>query len=170
MSYSQDVPLVTVTVSPDFNFFGDDSRVVTTVTPVLNGTRSIRRGSWWGDTINGRRPIVSQHQRAFTLPVVEYSGWSAADGTAHGAWSYDVDVFVSAPDRSSVLWSGNILPTSTAPVTLTPADGTVVSEVAVGTAGRVNPARGGLTLGGGEGGSVSITPDPAVPGSYLIGE
>lgn len=25
-------------------------------------------------------------------------------------------------------------------------------------------------LGGGEGGSVSITPDPAVPGSYLIGE
>lgn len=170
MSYSRDVPLVTVTVSPDFNFFGDDSVVHTTVTPVLDGTRQIKRGAWWGDTIAGRRPIVQQYQRSFTLPVVEATGWTKADGIPHGAWTYDVDVFVSAPDRSSVLWSGSIAPTSTTPVTLTPADGTVVSEVAVGTADRVNPARGGLTLGGGEGGSVSITPDPAVPGSYLIGE
>ena len=170
MSYSSAVSLVEVTVSDDFNFFGSDSVVKTTVTPVLEGTRYIRKGRWWGDVIAGTRPIVSQYQRSFRVPVVEPSGWETAGGRPHGPWTYEVEVFVSAPDRSSVLWSGSIAPASTTPVTLTPADGTVVSEVAVGTAGRVNPVRGGLTLGGGEGGSVSITPDPATPGSYLIGE
>lgn len=170
MGYSSNVPLVTVTVSPEFDFFGDDSTVLTTVTPVLDGTRRIQKGDWWEDTISGQRPIVSQHQRTFTLPVVEATGWTTREGDPHGAWTYDVEVYVSAPDRSAVLWSGTLAPTTTTPVTLTPADGTVVSEVAVGTAGRVNPARGGLTLGGGEGGTLSFTPDPAVPGSYLIGE
>lgn len=165
MSYSQDLPLVSVTVSPEFNFFGDASTVLTTVTPVLDGTRAIRRGSWWGNTINGQRPLVQQYQRSFTLPVVEASGWTKTDGTSHGAWTYEVEVYVSATGRSPVLWSGSIAPTSTSPVTLTPADGTVVSEVTVGTTSQVNTDAGGLSLSAGADGvnPVSISTNDLGP-------
>lgn len=168
MSYSQDLPLVRVDVSPEFEFFDDGSVVHTSVTPSLTGTRSIRRGKWWGDVIKGTRPLFSGYQRSFTLPVVEASGWVGQDGEPHGAWSYDVEVYVTAPDRSPVLWSGSISPTSSSPVTITPVGGTIASEVATGSPSSVNTVLGGLNAGGG--GSASITPDPSVAGAYLIGE
>lgn len=148
MSYSQDLPTVELTVSPDFEFFGAESALHTTVTPVLDGTRAIRRGDWWGNVITGTRPIFSGYQRSFTLPAVGGSGWESKEGEPHGAWTYDVEIYVSAPDRAPVLWSGSIAPTG-ATADITPADGTVVSEVAVGAPTGVNSTKGGLSLGSG---------------------
>lgn len=163
MSYSRDVPLVEVTIPATFEFFGAGSVLHTTVTPVLTGTSAIKRGRWWGNVITGTRPIYSGYQRRFTLPVVEATGWTTKDGEPHGAWSYAVEVYVTAPGRAPVRWVGSLAPATTAPLTLSPATGAITSEVATGIPGRVDPTAGGL-------GTLTFTPDPNTDGSYLIGE
>lgn len=137
MDFSKNVSLVTVNVPDSFKVFGPETKVHVEVSAQVGGSRYIEKGVRSPDRIPGRRPIFAGYQKSFQLPVVEATGWFNAAGTAVTTWSYEIDVYATAPERTPVRWKGTITPTTTTAITLDPAAGAFTNDGALADTGLV---------------------------------
>lgn len=148
MAYTTDVPLVPLTFSEGFKYYGGATVLTPSATVNLSVTSATHTAT--GETLTDGQVLPAQPVTDFDVPRIDRQGWRAPNGSTLNGWSYDIAVTITATGQPSLLWTATVTPRG--PETITPGMGTLTGAAT-----------------GGSGGSVTVTEDPLVPGTAQIG-
>lgn len=149
MAYTTSVPVLRLAFSDGFRYYGDTTALTVSATVNLPVTNVTHRKT--GETLADGQLVPAQAVTDFTVPDPWANGWAAPDSSHIVGWSYDVSMTITATGQPPLLWTTTLSPRRN-PETITPGMGRVVGEPT------------------GDAGTVTVTEDPAVPGTALIGE
>lgn len=146
MTYATSVPVARLEFSEGFNFYGAGTALTVTATVNLSVPQATHTST--GETLTDGGLIPAQDVATFDVPRVTQRGWTTPTGSTLNGWTYDIAVTITATGQPTLLWRATVAPR--------------------GNKETITPGMGALT-GEGAGGAVSVTEDPDVPGTALIG-
>lgn len=148
MAYTTNVPVIRLAFSDGFKYYGATTTLSVSATVNLPVEQITHTAT--GETLADGALVSAQDITAYDVPDPRARGW--VSGRSHvSKWSYDVAVNITATGQPTLLWTGTINPRRD-------------TEIITPGMGRVT----GASTGGGDG-SVTVTEDPNVPGTALIG-
>lgn len=145
MTYATNVPVSRLDFSDGFLYYGPTTALSVSATVNLPVPSIEHKAT--GETLTDGGLIPAQDAGVFDVPNTRTPGWVTENGGHIRGWSYDLVVTVTASGQPTVLWSASIRPTRDVEV-ITPGMGSNTGQPA---------------------GGVTVTEDPAVPGTALIG-
>lgn len=145
MTYATNVPVSRLQFSDGFLYYGPTTTLSVSATVNLPVVSIEHKAT--GETLTDGGLIPAQDAGTFDAPNTRTPGWVTPTGGHIRGWSYDIVVTVTASGQPTVLWSATVTPTRDVEV-ITPGMGNNTGQPADTT---------------------TVTEDPSVPGTAIIG-
>lgn len=175
MAYPAGTTMATISVGHVIDFFGRDATLAVHVSPVFKGkvTHLVHAATGMAMIPSNRTfDAPESHEVTFEVPHTDQPGWLGPGGVSAAEWAYQVRVTAREVTGKATAWEKTInapsSQTGTIDFDLIPAGAPVDpvdGEIAVVTS--INGQTGAVLL---DAGMLTVTEDPNVPGTALIGE
>lgn len=173
MAYPPGISLAVIQAGKAGTFFGDAASLTATVTPVLSGTKYLVHQSTGDLMVPSPMTFTAAEDSvlSFSVPHVDQTGYLDDNATGYTMWAYKIDVTVNlgnGRNSKKYTWTKNFQP-------IVGQDFIDIDQVASGVIsdGVTAPTAEVLSINGQTGHvtveTQSITEDPAVPGTAVIG-
>lgn len=175
MAYPPGISLAVIQAGKAGTFFGDAASLTATVAPVLSGTKYLVHQPTGDLMVPSPQTFTAANDSvlSFSVPHVDQPGYLDDNATPYTMWAYKVDVTVLIGNGRAVkkhTWTKNFQP-------LVGQDFIDIDQIASGTISEalsapmaevlsINGQTGHVTI---EAGGSTLTEDPDMPGTAIIG-